>query len=273
MLNVAEIFPTIQGEGIFTGEPSIFVRTQGCSFGCVDCDTKYSWETDPKDVYTPKALADKLVYLAGYHGCKSLVVTGGEPFEQPSDELLALLEASRKHFQNITIETAGFVPETKLPPGVFAKIIALIDNLSISPKLPSFWRGHVILNNMTNYYKTILDYLKHYAARKNTAGHISLKFVISNPVEEFPFIDTFLQKVHPTTAAKAHVILQPNGYTGDNPSTPLSATDMLTALELMVETFLHSPNGQSWPSLYHPNLRLRFMPQLHRLVWGIRKGI
>ena len=41
---INELFETIQGEGSFTGQPSIFLRLQGCPVGCSWCDTKHTWE-------------------------------------------------------------------------------------------------------------------------------------------------------------------------------------------------------------------------------------
>jgi len=38
-----EIFYTLQGEGISTGKPSIFVRLSGCNLQCIWCDTPYTW--------------------------------------------------------------------------------------------------------------------------------------------------------------------------------------------------------------------------------------
>ena len=40
---INEIFQTIQGEGVFTGLPAIFVRLQGCPVGCPWCDTRHTW--------------------------------------------------------------------------------------------------------------------------------------------------------------------------------------------------------------------------------------
>ena len=41
-LLVNEIFWSLQGEGAFTGTPSVFFRLQGCSVGCPWCDTGYA---------------------------------------------------------------------------------------------------------------------------------------------------------------------------------------------------------------------------------------
>ena len=46
-LRVAEIFASVQGEGVWTGIPSTFVRASGCNLRCVWCDTPYaSWNPE-----------------------------------------------------------------------------------------------------------------------------------------------------------------------------------------------------------------------------------
>ena len=42
MLQLAEIFYSIQGEGMWTGTPAVFVRLAGCNLACDFCDTDYS---------------------------------------------------------------------------------------------------------------------------------------------------------------------------------------------------------------------------------------
>ena len=40
---ISEIFgPTIQGEGVLSGVPSVFIRTGGCDFRCLWCDSLYA---------------------------------------------------------------------------------------------------------------------------------------------------------------------------------------------------------------------------------------
>jgi 7-carboxy-7-deazaguanine synthase len=55
-LKVNEVFESLQGEGSFTGVPSIFVRLQGCPVGCSWCDTKHTWEISLEAETTPDTI-------------------------------------------------------------------------------------------------------------------------------------------------------------------------------------------------------------------------
>jgi 7-carboxy-7-deazaguanine synthase len=94
-LLVNEIFETIQGEGSYTGTPSIFVRLQGCPVGCPWCDTKHTWDISAEQEISSKVIflksADSPTYFTtqseallpllqqqGY-SAKHIVITGGEP--------------------------------------------------------------------------------------------------------------------------------------------------------------------------------------------------
>ena len=39
----AEIFHTLQGEGVSMGVPAVFVRLSLCNLHCVWCDTDHTW--------------------------------------------------------------------------------------------------------------------------------------------------------------------------------------------------------------------------------------
>ena len=61
-LDVQEIFATFQGEGIFTGFPSIFIRLGGCNLACAFCDTEFDSYKNlslKKVLEKTKKLADK----------------------------------------------------------------------------------------------------------------------------------------------------------------------------------------------------------------------
>ena len=44
-LRVNNIYGAIQGEGVNMGVPVVILRLQGCSVGCLLCDTRETWET------------------------------------------------------------------------------------------------------------------------------------------------------------------------------------------------------------------------------------
>jgi len=117
-LPLNEIFESIQGEGSFTGAPSIFVRLQGCPVGCAWCDTKHSWYLKPEDKTTFELVVAKggdgdswcdvnidvlVTHLLTYQA-RHIVLTGGEPC------LYDLVELTTKLLDNgfsCQIETSG----------------------------------------------------------------------------------------------------------------------------------------------------------------------
>ena len=118
-MRIAEIFYSIQGEGLLAGVPSIFIRTSGCNLRCHWCDTPYaSWKPEGPEM----SIEEILKKISGWD-CNHIVLTGGEPMIAPDlPELATVLKKQKKH---ITIETAG----TILPNGIPC------DLASISPKL------------------------------------------------------------------------------------------------------------------------------------------
>ena len=95
MYKINELFETIQGEGSFTGQPSIFIRLQGCPVGCSWCDTKHTWDIELSDEVTKELMLAKsqessqwaslsieqiltLISERDYQA-KHIVITGGEP--------------------------------------------------------------------------------------------------------------------------------------------------------------------------------------------------
>ncbi len=108
-MQVAEIFYSIQGEGVTAGLPAVFVRLQGCTVGCSWCDTKYTWDPEAGSAVNLDALVEEV----SAYPCRRAVVTGGEPLESPSFALL--LKALGVQGFTIEVETSGTVPP---PPSV-----------------------------------------------------------------------------------------------------------------------------------------------------------
>lgn len=135
-MKIQEIFQTIQGEGLYSGAICTFIRFAGCSLHCPECDTKHSWNCDSiPDVGVPYVL-DAVSNLTP--NPRHICITGGEPLEQPQNEIFSLLQAlqegyGRKALQSITIETNGSQDVTWL----LDKPFRTITSLSVDYKLPS----------------------------------------------------------------------------------------------------------------------------------------
>lgn len=105
---VHSIFATIQGEGPFVGQPSIFVRLAGCNLQCPLCDTEY---TVPQQTFSPPHLITAIKAKIGRRGNPNtplplVVLTGGEPFRQNLEELLRALLGEGFRVQ---VETNGTI--------------------------------------------------------------------------------------------------------------------------------------------------------------------
>lgn len=119
-MRVAEIYLSIQGEGLLTGTESVFVRASGCNLRCWYCDTPYaSWRPEGDDLSIEEIVARVGAFDSGH-----VVLTGGEPMLFA--ELVPLSQRLRALGIHLTVETAGTL---YLP--------VACDLMSISPKLSS----------------------------------------------------------------------------------------------------------------------------------------
>ena len=95
-IECAGLWDTIQGEGRYSGVPSVFIRLKGCNLQCPNCDTLYNQGLTKN---TSK-LVRKVLDLQRQH----VVITGGEPFRQNITELVNQLKDCNLI---VTIETNG----------------------------------------------------------------------------------------------------------------------------------------------------------------------
>ncbi|MDQ6929083.1 MAG: 7-carboxy-7-deazaguanine synthase QueE [Candidatus Eremiobacteraeota bacterium] len=116
MLQLNEIFYSLQGEGTYSGTPAVFVRLAGCNLSCDFCDTDYSLKR-----LAPVAEIVAQVRQAG-GDCPMVILTGGEPLAQR--ETFALIEALRADGRRVHIESNGTIA-ADLPADVW---------LTVSPK-------------------------------------------------------------------------------------------------------------------------------------------
>mgnify|MGYP002622274037 CR=1 FL=1 len=74
-MKIAEVYDSVQGEGLLAGTSSVFVRTSGCNLRCWFCDTPFaSWQPEGEDLSVDEISAH-VVALDSRH----VVLPGGEP--------------------------------------------------------------------------------------------------------------------------------------------------------------------------------------------------
>ena len=127
-IRISEIFgPTVQGEGLLIGRPTVFVRTGGCDFRCTWCDTLYAVLPDYHDDWKPMSPDAVMAEVGKLAGEQPILVTlsGGNPALQPLHPLIAL---GRERGYSFAMETQGSVAQPWF---------ADLDWLVLSPKPPS----------------------------------------------------------------------------------------------------------------------------------------
>ena len=196
-MRIAEIYASLQGEGLLAGTPSTFVRTSGCNLRCRWCDTPFtSWEPTGAE----QSIESILAAVAALEP-KHVVVTGGEPLL--FDDVADLCRRLRMQGYHVTIETAGTVP-----------LDAPADLMSISPKLassappadtPAGWAArHEAARRRDDVLLTLM-----------AQGPYQLKFVVDSDAdieETLAWIDD-LDRAQPSGIDRDRVLFMPQGRT------------------------------------------------------------
>ncbi|MBU1121806.1 MAG: 7-carboxy-7-deazaguanine synthase QueE [Candidatus Omnitrophica bacterium] len=134
MAKIAEIFKSIQGEGLYQGQEQVFVRLFGCNLRCSYCDTTLEF-------YQEKSIAQVIAQIQSYDNYHSVSLTGGEPLLQ-IDFLAELAKGLKKLGKKVYLETNGILYDN------LERIIDDIDIIAMDFKLPSavggvdFWDEH-----------------------------------------------------------------------------------------------------------------------------------
>ena len=189
-MQIAELYPSIQGEGILTGTQSVFVRASGCNLRCWYCDTPYaSWNPEGEDLSVEEIVAR----VAGLE-LSHVVLTGGEPMLFA--ELIPLAAELRRLGLHVTIETAGTL---YLP--------VECDLMSISPKLANSTPP----DEDNPHWAVRHDHSRHSpdTIRRLVGEHeYQVKFVVES-VEDCSDVEEYLREM--PEIDRARVLLMPQG--------------------------------------------------------------
>lgn len=137
MYLVNNIYPSVQGEGVMSGQPMIILRLHGCAVGCSFCDTQNTWRIDDKHEvetieeclgdtpYFTRQSASQINYYLRRHypNIEWIMLTGGEPADQ---DLVGLVNALHDGGYKILLETSGTAE---------GHMNADIDWVCVSPKI------------------------------------------------------------------------------------------------------------------------------------------
>ena len=139
---VMEVFASFQGEGLYVGQPQVFLRLAGCPLRCRWCDTPGSWAMRPDGTARIEAVegprreerlaspfqAALWVTSVEPGEPRTVSITGGEPLIWPEfiRSLRSMLAPRRIH-----LETAGAHPEA------LARVLDHVDHVSLDLKLPA----------------------------------------------------------------------------------------------------------------------------------------
>jgi len=103
-IHVNEIFYSIQGETLYAGFPSLFIRLAGCNLNCKYCDTPNAKSRENSKLMS----IEEIMGIAANHSfAHHITITGGEPLIQ--QEVLDLISIFGSLEVLTQVETNGSV--------------------------------------------------------------------------------------------------------------------------------------------------------------------
>ena len=171
-LLINSVYRATEGEGIHIGIPQIFVRFQGCHIGCVNCDTKETWDFDPAFTKSLDEVMESVEVLS-QDLIKRVSITGGDPLH-PSHipSLIELIKELKARNYFINIEAAG----TR----VVKEVFDLVDFISYDFKTPS--------TQVKTSKELLLKFLEDYSHKAQIKAVIADKKDFESTYDAFHFV-------------------------------------------------------------------------------------
>lgn len=234
---VVEIFgPTISGEGLQVGEPTIFIRLGGCDYRCSWCDSMHA--VDPAAVKQARVMSVteimEEVDPPWNQPTNLITISGGNPAIWNLSPLIHKLHTKHR----VAVETQGTI---------FRSWMYNVDILTVSPKPPSsgmkFSNGQ-FLNFCTRVQLAV-------------RGQRVLKIVVDDTWDDMYFA---LQTMKEYEEFFDHLYLSTLTDPADSEKALLKRTDNVWS------RFLKA-------NIPHPKKPVHIFPQQHVLLWGHKQGV
>lgn len=180
-LKVNEIFDSIDGEGIRTGELATFIRLAGCNLRCRYCDTSYALKGNQGN----KMSIDEIVNKVKKIGIKNITLTGGEPLLQKNS--FKLIDELLKNNFNVNIETNGAIDITPL---LDKNVIITLDYKTKSSEM----NDKMLLSNFEKLREQ--DVLK-FVCNKQDLESIK-KFLKENNIKSYIYLSPIFNEIEPS---------------------------------------------------------------------------
>ncbi len=236
VIRISEIFgPTIQGEGALIGVPTVFVRTGGCDYRCVWCDSLHAVDVEYRHTWAPMSPDAVLAEVEALSGARPLMVSlsGGNPAIQP---LGALIDAGHAKGYRFALETQGSLSRSWL---------SRLDMLVLSPKPPS--------SGMQTDWDILAECIAAGPART------LLKMVVFDEAD-YAFARDVAAR-HPALP----VYLQPGNHTPPPPDDDTAVVDQ-EGIDARMRWLVDHVIADGW-------FDATVLPQLHVMLWGNRRGV
>lgn len=254
MPKINEHFYSIQGEGMYAGYPSIFIRFSNCVLACPWCDSKYAWDAN-NGIECEDFNFDELPE------CDHLVITGGEPLMHiENNEFKKFLSNCSYRFKVITFETTMLTTSQDINNTTIQENFLKLKNIlsqynkdteyvfSVSPKLET---------NCYKYCATTGENIEKFYSLHDTdlIEKNNLIYKIVYDEENIENIKSFISNIDDKYKDRIHLMPKtPIPYQGED----FSRYEYICSCKDTIDRCL--------------KMGLRYSPRLHIDVYAMQKG-